>query len=96
MPTVTATNARLIAMDKEIGSSPAAIYTTLNAVLSKREESVDRAIPFTIPADQAYYWSTEWQADVREAMAARAAGASLVFDSDDPDDIVRWLLSADA
>jgi hypothetical protein len=52
-------------------------------------------MPAFIQADEAYYWSSPWQRDAREAMAARAAGESAVFDSDDPDDVVRWLLSVD-
>ena len=40
---------------------------------------------------QAYYWTREWQAGEREAAAERAAGRSLIFDSRDPNDVVRWL-----
>jgi hypothetical protein len=54
-----------------------------------------RGIPAAIPADQAYYWSFEWQDDIRESMAALAAGDFVDFDSDDPNDVARWLLSPD-
>jgi hypothetical protein len=51
--------------------------------------------PDPLRADEAYYWSPPWQEDAREAMAARAAGESVLFDSDDPDDVVRWLLKVE-
>lgn len=54
---------------------------------------VPRSMPASIPADQAYYWSHVWQEDVREAMAALEAGEYEQFDSDDPNDVVRWFLS---
>ena len=54
-----------------------------------------RIVPPFIGADEAYYWSFPWQEDVRAAMTARAAGESVLFDSDDPNDVVRWLLSED-
>ncbi len=56
---------------------------------------VPRTMPAFLRADEAYYWSFKWQEDVREAMAARAAGDSVLFDSDDPNDAVRWLLDED-
>jgi hypothetical protein len=52
-------------------------------------------LPLFIPADEAYYWSSRWQENVHEAMVARERGDSIVFDSDDPNDAVRWLLSED-
>jgi len=52
-------------------------------------------VPMFISADEGYYWSVAWQEDVRAAMAARARGESVVFDSDDPNDVARWLLSID-
>jgi hypothetical protein len=41
--------------------------------------------------DQSYFRSPEWQAGERESEEARLAGEAVRFDSDDPDDIVRWL-----
>jgi hypothetical protein len=52
-------------------------------------------VPASIPSDQAYYWSVPWQRDVREAMEAYDAGDVEVFDSDDPNDVVRWFLADD-
>lgn len=54
-----------------------------------------RGIPAAIPSDQAYYWSFNWQEDIRESMAALAAGEYVDFDSDDPNDVARWLLDPD-
>jgi hypothetical protein len=55
-----------------------------------------RTVPIFIGAEEAYYWSVPWQEDVRESMAALAAGDYVEFDSDDPNDVVRWLLRDDA
>jgi len=52
-------------------------------------------MPAFISADEAYFWSFAWQEGIREALAARESGDSVVFDSDDPSDVVRWLLSDD-
>lgn len=50
-------------------------------------------MPLFISREQAYYWSFEWQRDIRESMAALEAGDYEDFDSDDPNDVVRWLLN---
>jgi hypothetical protein len=57
--------------------------------------SVPVHMPAAIPRDEAFYWSMSWQADVRESMSALEEGDVEVFDSDDPTDVVRWLLSDD-
>jgi hypothetical protein len=46
-----------------------------------------------IPADQAYYWSSEWQRDEAESLANLQAGHARTFD--DPLDAIRHLLSDD-
>ncbi len=56
-------------------------------------ERIPRHMPVFIPRDQAYYWSFAWQQDIRESMAALDNGDYEEFDSDDPNDVVRWLLS---
>lgn len=50
-------------------------------------------MPLSIPSGQAYYWSIMWQDDVRASIAALEAGDYADFDTDDPNDVVRWLLS---
>jgi hypothetical protein len=52
-------------------------------------------MPAFISAEEEYFWSVPWQEDIRESLAAREAGDSRVFESDDPNDVVRWLLSHD-
>lgn len=54
-----------------------------------------REVPLTMPTEQEYYWHFEWQQAEREALAERDAGESVRFDSDDPEDIVRWLNEPD-
>ena len=56
---------------------------------------IPHSMPAMIPADQAYYWSASWQQDIRDSMAALDAGDFEDFDSDDPNDVVRWFLSDD-
>jgi hypothetical protein len=52
-------------------------------------------IPLVIPKDQLYYWTGEWREGVRAARDALANGDYRDFDSDDPNDVVRWLLDTD-
>jgi hypothetical protein len=52
-------------------------------------------MPAFISAEEEYFWLVPWQEDIRESLAAREAGDLRVFDSDDPNDVVRWLLSHD-
>jgi hypothetical protein len=52
-------------------------------------------MPAFISAEEEYFWSVPWQEDIRESLAERKAGESRVFNSDDPNDVVRWLLSHD-
>lgn len=62
---------------------------------SNASTGLHRMVPAFIRADEAYYWSVPWQQDVRESMAALAAGDYEDFSSDDPNDVVRWLLNVD-
>jgi hypothetical protein len=54
-----------------------------------------RTVPAFIRADEAYYWSFRWQADVQASMKALRDGDYVDFNSDDPSDIARWLLNVD-
>jgi len=54
-----------------------------------------RLAPAFIRADEAYYWSFHWQRDVRASMSALVQGEYEEFDSDDPNDVARWMLSVD-
>lgn len=59
------------------------------------KSSRNRRVPLFIPADEVYYWSSPWQQDVAESMAALHSGDYVDFDSSDPTDVARWLLSVD-
>lgn len=76
-----ASGASTVAADADAAYSPSAL------------ERIPSHMPVFIPRDQAYYWSFPWQKDIRESMAALEAGDYEEFDSDDPNDVVRWLLS---
>jgi hypothetical protein len=65
------------------------------SVTSTDPERLPHAMPAFIGTEEAYFWSFAWQEGIRESMAARASGDSRVFDSDDPNDVVRWLLTDD-
>lgn len=53
-----------------------------------------RRVPLFIPRDQAYYWTQEWQDSVQSTYAGLEAGEYMDFDDrNDPDAVVRWLLS---
>jgi hypothetical protein len=69
-------------------------YAEIAPAASNATVGLRRVAPTFISADEAYYWSSPWQRDVQESMAALAAGEYMEFDSDDPNDIVRWMLSA--
>jgi hypothetical protein len=77
------------------GVAPIPVLTAPTATAATNAPHRSSRIPLFIRADEAYYWSAPWQDDVREAMAARAAGKSVVFDSEDPNDVVHWLFSVD-
>ncbi len=74
--------------------------TTMRVIISGTSSSVapgliPQNMPAAIPADRAYYWSVPWQHDVRDSMDALARGDYVEFDSEDPNDIVRWFLADD-
>jgi hypothetical protein len=52
-------------------------------------------VPLTMSPDEVIYWTAKWRADELESAEARNRGESIRFDSDDPTDAVRWLLSDD-
>lgn len=76
-----ASTATTVGADADVAYQPSAL------------DRVSRHMPLFIPRDQAYYWSFSWQKDIRESMAALENGDYEEFDSDDPNDVVRWLLS---
>jgi hypothetical protein len=68
----------------------------MTAALTEGARFASGAVPPSIPADQAYYWSIPWQRDVKESLDALNAGEFADFeDADDPNDVVRWLLADD-
>lgn len=71
------------------------VSVLISAASSIDERRTPTRMPAAIPADQAYYWSHGWQADVQEAREALLRGDYEEFDSDDPNDVARWLLSDD-
>ncbi len=74
------------------GSATEVVWSTPSAY-NLDPGRVPSAMPAFISAEEAYFWSFTWQEGVRESMAALRAGDSRLFDSDDPGDVVRWLLS---
>lgn len=80
--------------DVSLSPQTEASYPSVTNIVSTTPVEPDRALPMMIPAGQAYYWSIPWQEDVREAMDALRDGDYMDFNGgDDPNDVVRWLLS---
>lgn len=79
-----------------IESIPHDTPTTIVAEASHRalvvvgNVTLSSTIPAFIPADQAYYWSIQWQESEQKALADIAAGRTRTFA--DPTDAVRYLL----
>jgi hypothetical protein len=69
--------------------------TGASKIVTNAKRRGNRRIPLFIPADQAYYWSNPWQRDVAQSMEALRNGEFVDFDSDDPMDVAKWLLSVD-
>jgi len=55
----------------------------------------DRRIPLTIPSSEEFFWRFDWQQGERDTLAELEAGNAIIFDSEDPEDIVRWLHEPD-
>lgn len=72
-------------------SNQHAMFTcaTSNVVL------VAGSVPAAMSADEVFYWTRKWQADTAETLTNLNAGDAITFDSDDPRDITRWLLSVE-
>lgn len=79
-----------------ISTSPnTSMNVSIGPWLAASNTDMPSGIPAFIRGDEAYYWSAPWQADVKRALEARRAGDSVRFDSDDPNDVVRWLFDVD-
>jgi hypothetical protein len=79
--TFNANAVTLVALDRDAAYGGAA------------RERVPSHMPLFIPSEQAYYWTFEWQKDIRESMGALEDGDYVNFDSGDPNDVARWFLS---
>jgi hypothetical protein len=91
-------------MTTTIANNSEAVFSSLvsrtpllpaSQMASNRTTQEPRRVPAFISADQAYYWSRPWQEDVLASMDALRKGEFEDFDSDDPNDVARWLLSVD-
>ena len=75
---------------RSAGASPALAPAR---VATNQHLGAVRRVPMFIPADQAYYWSAQWQRDEAESLANLKAGNARTFE--DPMDAIRHLLSDD-
>jgi hypothetical protein len=85
----------LLITSMSVASSGTTFGVDLSATALSAPEPVGEDMPPVIPADQVYYWSSEWRRAIAQSHAALEAGDYVEFDSDDPNDIVRWFLSDD-
>jgi hypothetical protein len=81
--------------NEAVASLRTAISFKFVCATSSYSGPAERVVPLSIPRDQAYYWGSQWQADLRASHRALAAGDYEEFGSDDPNDVVRWFLSDD-
>jgi len=66
-----------------------------NATFSTAAPLGPRTVPVMIPADEVGYWTLLWRQSEAESREALDAGEYKTFDSEDPTDAARWLLSDD-
>lgn len=59
--------------------------------MATNKAMANRHVPLFIPADQVYYWSSQWQRDEAASLADLKAGHARTFN--DPADAVRDLFS---
>lgn len=89
-PVEIATNDRPLSFSETAAS--AGTGAAAQGATNSREPS-RRRMPAFIPADQLYYWSSQWQDSERKAMDDLRAGRARTFD--DPTSAVRYLLGSD-
>ncbi|MFV2063477.1 MAG: hypothetical protein ACC726_08175 [Chloroflexota bacterium] len=91
MPTTT--------IDLDVRSTATTGDAMLMGASSHVHDSVDAlgpitfARPIVIPADEAWYWTDEWQRGELEALASLAMGDGHLFHS--VDELIAWLESDD-
>jgi hypothetical protein len=86
---------KIAARSERIFRCPASATSPLapSRVASNQSDSAVRSAPMFISADQAYFWSNEWQRGEAETRANLKAGNAKTFDN--PLDAIRHLLSDD-
>lgn len=70
-------------------------HRPITASTSSNVHSRAGGVPAAMPADEVIYWTQKWRAGEAETEAAFAAGEGITFDSENPTDVARWLLSDD-
>jgi hypothetical protein len=75
-----------VAMASESG----ALVVTPTTSISGEERRFFK-IPFSMPRQQQYYWSTFWQESERGALVELGSKDFVEFSGDDPTDVARWL-----
>jgi len=84
-----------ITLNTEVRTTSLLEYVDASPTASNDLGGSPRLAPAFIRADEAYYWSFHWQQDVQETMSALSRGEYEEFDSDDPNDVARWMLRVD-
>jgi hypothetical protein len=86
---------QMLILDPAVPTTTAVEYARFSPVASNDAGRLPRVAPAFIRADEAYYWSFHWQKDVQASMSALSEGEYEEFDSEDPNDVVRWMLHMD-
>ncbi len=84
-----------ITLNTDVPTTSLPEYVTASPAASNERSSTQRHAPAFIRADEAYYWSFRWQQDVKDSMQSLARGDYEEFDSDDANDVARWMLHLD-
>jgi hypothetical protein len=77
----------------EMGTDKASFEILFVATAYTADLEASRRAPLFVPRNQAYFWTAEWQAGEREALAELANGEGRRFDSGAA--AAAWLLSDD-
>jgi hypothetical protein len=75
------------------GRLTVAVDPSGSGVWGPTPRGISRRIPPAISGEQAYFWSASWQEEEAESLREHEVGSFETFDSDDPNDVIRWLLS---
>ncbi len=79
---------------RELGMTQGSRSVKLESLIETTSEPpprMPRRIPLSVPRNQLYYWTREWQEDEAKALEELERGEGVIFY--DPKEAARWLRS---